>query len=78
MLELLERMSAEKNGIITIANMLGDQEIRHQAWLLVDEGKAEWVAKYRLRITSPGYDALDAAKLPGASAMVVDPSEFGN
>lgn len=61
---LLRKMSVadDKSGRMFSSNTLDgrDPEERHHLELLIDAGQAEWISDHVIRITSDGYDFLNA------------------
>ena len=70
LLSLLQEMSNDVSGRLTISMTYGmdeqKQQRRHHVELLVDAGHAEWTGERHsiARITSAGYDFLNAATNP--------------
>ena len=64
MAKLLEKMAAEDSGFILMVRTMGmstiEQNMYHNAELLVDAGLATWISESGLRITNDGHDFLNA------------------
>jgi len=61
LIDLLRRMASDEAGRIMIRKVYGrSQKERHHAELLTDAGHADWVSEQTLRITTHGYDFLNA------------------
>ena len=73
---LLKEMSEQNDGTLALPAYYGDQEAarrRHHADLLADAGHAEWTHESMVRITTQGYDLLQAVESqPEARASFLD------
>lgn len=77
LIQLLKEMSKDINGVILVSFAVDSDETaskrRHHAKLLVDAGHAVWESQGIARITSQGYDFLNAIeKQPDAKNKFLD------